>query len=182
MEDSYCEMCAKYDFDFDKATSVYEYSGAVRDLIHKFKYDNEAWIADCASKELAKLYEETGWQCDIVTFVPMYEAKKRKRGYNQAEELAKRFCKITGTECASILKRTQNTIPQSYLDEEERMTNLKKMIVVHPACERFIKDKRVLVIDDIMTTGSSLNECAKALKNAGCSEVYGLSLCSVKGE
>ena len=178
-EDSLCKMCAKNDFAFEKAASVYVYEGSVRTVVHKLKYSGEECLANFAAAEMSKKYETLGWNCDFITFVPMYRAKERARGYNQAELLARNVAENTGIECLPALLRTKNTTPQSYLDTAERMANLTGAIKVFEEYKNKIENKRILVIDDILTTGSSLNECAKALIGAGAEKVYGLCMCSV---
>ncbi len=180
-EDSYCEMCAKHEFLFEKAASVYVYDGKVKDVVHKLKYSGEPWIADFAAEEMKKKYEELSWECDVVTYVPMYWIKERKRGYNQAELLAGKLAKACGLECVPLLRRVKNTTPQSFLDKNERMKNIENAFELDPEFREYVKGKTVLATDDILTTGSSLNECAKVLIEAGAGKVYGLCMCSVDG-
>ena len=179
MENSLCENCAKYEFEFDLAASAYCYEGAMRELIHKLKYSGEQWIADLMASTMCEILSQRGWEIDIITFVPMYKLKQRARGYNQAELLAKGVAKSCGVECKEILKRSKNITPQSKLDKSERMENIKDAIVINDKLDIDLDGKRVLVIDDILTTGSSLNECARVLKKMGATQVYGLCLCSV---
>ncbi len=178
-EDSLCKMCAKHDFVFEGSASLFEYDGEVRTLMHKLKYSGEQWIAEYLGKGLAEKYRELGWNIDIVTYVPMYHAKERKRGYNQAQLIAKVFSDNTNLYLSDPLVRTKNTTPQSKLDETERISNLADAIVVKREYRDVVFGKNVLVIDDIQTTGTSLNECAKVLLAAGAAKVYGLCACSV---
>lgn len=176
---SLCEACAENDVVFDEAYSVYCYDGAVRDIIHKFKYAGATWLADFGGKVMASEHDLLANNIDYVTFVPMYKKKQKSRGYNQAELLARKFSYYTGTECRDLLKRLKNTIPQSQLDKEERHKNIENAIGINSDCENLVKGKNILIVDDILTTGSSLNECAKILKNYGAAKVYGYCLCSV---
>ncbi len=177
--DSLCEACAKHDFLFDGACSVYCYDGVMRDVVHKFKYAGAMWLADFGGRSMAQEHDTSAFGIDIVTFVPMYAKKQRARGYNQAELLARKYAEYTGKDCLNLLVRNVNTIPQSQLDKEERMKNIENAIEVDPKYADIIKNKSILVVDDVLTTGSSLNECARALKRSGAERVYGYCLCSV---
>lgn len=178
-ENSLCEACAEHEFAFDGAYSVYCYDGAVRDIVHKFKYAGAMWLADFGGKIMASEHDLSAVNIDYVTFVPMYKKKQKSRGYNQAELLAKKYSFYTKQECIDVLERLKNTTPQSQLDKEERSKNIENAIGIKPCCENLIKDKNILIVDDVLTTGSSLNECAKILKKYGAAKVYGYCLCSV---
>lgn len=180
-EDSLCEMCVKHDFLFEKAASVYVYDGRIKDVVHKLKYSGEPWMADFAAEEMKKKYDGLLWGCDVVTFVPMYWIKERKRGYNQAKLLAEKFAVKSSLECLPLLKRVKNTTPQSFLDKNERVKNIEDAFEPDHESVKLINGKTVLVIDDILTTGASLNECAKVLLENGAEKVYGLCMCSVNG-
>ena len=177
--DSLCESCAKHDMRFDLAASVYCYEGAARTLVHRLKYSGAQWIADIGAKQMAEAYDEEAMPADVITFVPMYPKKERQRGYNQARLLAEGFAKRRGKEAVPLLERIRNTTPQSELDKDERMENIENAIGVAENMKENVEGKRVLVVDDILTTGSSLDECARALKEQGAAAVYGLCLCSV---
>ncbi len=178
-ENSYCEMCAKHDFAFDKAASVYCYEDTMRQLAHRFKYSGAQWLRVFGGRAMAQKYSELGWNCDIICYVPMYKTKERARGYNQAQLLAKELSKTADAEYMDLLKRVKNTVPQSKLGKDERMENIANAIELAHGFDEHIKDKAILVADDILTTGSSINECAKVLKAHGARVVYGLCLCSV---
>lgn len=180
-ENSLCEMCAKYDFEFDRAASAFVYDGSIRKAIHSLKYHDEAWLADFSANAMYKTLKECNMNFDVLTYVPMYKRKELKRGYNQAKLLAEKIAKQLNMNCTDLLIRTINTTPQSQLDKNERMENINGAIKVADKYKNNISDKSVLVIDDILTTGSSLNECAKVLKTCGATHVFGLCMCSVDG-
>ncbi len=178
-EDSLCGMCAKHDFKFEKCASVYEYAGSARNLMHKLKYASEQWLADYLGKALYEKYKGLGWDAQIVMYVPMHPQKEAKRGYNQAKLLAEAFAEKSCMLLSHALVRTKNTTPQSLLDKEERISNMQGAIAVKEEGKLEVAGKVILVIDDIQTTGTSINECAKALIDAGAAKVYGLCACSV---
>lgn len=178
-ENSLCRLCAQTDFPFESAASVYVYKGSVKTVVHRLKYSGEQWLAEFAANEMYKKYASLDWNCDIVTYVPMYRTKEVKRGYNQAQLLARLLAKNGDIECLPLLVRTKNTIPQSFLDKDERMRNLSGTICVNEEYRDKIVGKRILVVDDILTTGSSLNECSVTLLDCGADKIYGLCMCSV---
>lgn len=177
-EEDYCGNCAFDKIYFDKAYSVFSYEGAVQKAILEMKFGNLATYAKVFAKYLVFLAEKHNLTYDVVTFAPMSKKSKRKRRYNQAQLLAKYFCDILGKEqlLAETVVKVKDTVPQEKLSKTERKTNL---IGAYKACAD-VKGKRVLVIDDVKTTGATLNECAKVLKRAGATEVIAITVASRK--
>ena len=176
--EDYCGYCAFERVYFERGYSVFVYEGAVRDAILRFKFGNCGNFAKIFAKYLAFVAEKQNIQFDVVTFAPMTDKARRKRGYNQAQLLANYFCDILGCEekltCA--LQKIRETEPQESLGKDERKTNL----IGAYSCTADVKGKRVLVIDDVKTTGATLNECAKELKRAGATTVVGLTVAARK--
>ena len=108
-----------------------------------------------------------------LTFVPMWKAKERKRGHNQAELIAREIAVISGNPLASLLEKTKDTKSQTELKKEERLQNVKDSF--RYLAEICVPQKAVLV-DDIWTTGATMRECCKVLKKAGAKEVWGFTL------
>jgi len=106
--------------------------------------------------------------------VPMHPKKKSERGFNQAEVMAKSLAKKLDAAVENILRRIHDTPPLAGLPPKERAENLKDVFVVNKKFD--VKDKICVLIDDIYTTGTSLNECAKTLKNAGAKKIICLTL------
>ena len=107
---------------------------------------------------------------DIIISVPLHKNREAKRGYNQARLVSGALSRITGIkEYSRLLVRNRNTGAQSLLDRKSRLVNLNDAFGI--TNERLIKDKNILLIDDIMTTGSTINECARTLKKAGARTV-----------
>ena len=105
----------------------------------------------------------------------MYAAKQRKRGYNQAELIARELSKNLNLICASeILVRTRKTTPMKELNDEERRKNVERAFLVK---ENVVKYKKILLVDDIYTSGATMEACTRILLEAGISEVYILSIC-----
>lgn len=175
-DEDYCGNCAFDKVYFDKGYSVFSYEGAVRDAILRFKFGNCGNFARIFAKYLAFAVEKYGIEFDLVAYAPMTKKAKRKRGYNQARLLAEYFCAILGCEekCVHAIVKIKETEPQEKLSKKERKTNL----IDAYSCVADVSGKSVLVIDDVKTTGATLNECAKVLKRAGATSVVGLTVAS----
>ncbi len=160
----------------------YKEKSLTRKLIHQFKY--QPYIKDLA-KNLAELLIEhfiiTGknieeiWQESILMPVPMETKKLKNRGYNQAEELAKELSKILKVPLISNnLVKIKKTLPQMKLSAKERQENLKNAFFIKNTKE--LSGKKIFLIDDVYTTGSTMEECAKTLKEAGIKSVWGIAI------
>ena len=118
---------------------------------------------------------------DVVTFVPMFPSKQKKRGYNQAELLAKELCKIIEINLDNKnLARIKDTSTQTELSFSERQKNLENAFKVEN--KQAFKGKVVLLVDDVLTTGATANNCAKELKRVGAKEVYVLTFATTELE
>ena len=115
---------------------------------------------------------------DFVTSVPISEKRMRERGYNQSELLARRICEIGGMEYEGTLRRIKDRIPQNRLNYEQRQRNVKGAFAVIDDVK--IAGKNILLVDDIFTTGATMDECARILSKAGASSVFGLTLAMTK--
>lgn len=177
-EEDYCDNCAFDKIYFDRAYSVFCYEGAVQKAILAMKFNNLASYAKVFAKYLVFLAEKYHVEYDVVTFVPMSKQSLRKRGYNQAQWLARHFCELIDKDdlLVEALLKTKETQPQESLGRTERKTNLVGAYVINAD----VKGKRVLIIDDVKTTGSTLNECAKVLKKAGATAVYCITVAAPK--
>lgn len=177
-EEDYCGNCAFDRIYFDQAYSVFSYEGAVQKAILSMKFNNLASYAKVFAKYLVFLAAKVDLQYDIVTFAPMSRSSLRKRRYNQAQQLAKHFCDLLDKDdlLVEAIVKQKETKPQEQLNRSERKTNLVNAYSINAD----VSGKRVLVIDDVKTTGATLNECAKVLKNAGATAVYGLTVAARK--
>ncbi len=176
-EETYCSHCAFDKVYFDKAYSAFHYDGIIKKAIVKMKFNNLGCFAQTLAYYLAYLANKHNLQFDIVTFAPMSKKSQRKRRYNQAQLLANAFCDVMQiAEPIQALVKTKETTPQEKLTKNERKQNLVGAYQINAD----VKGKVVLVIDDVKTTGSTLNECAKVLKRAGATTVLCLTVASRK--
>jgi competence protein ComFC len=153
----------------------YHYSGLVKKAIKKIKYQGVFAI----TKELVDLsfsdFEWQQFQDFVIVPVPLHKKRQRMRGFNQAELIAEEIGKNNGLEVVNdALIRGINTKSQVDLQKGERRENIKGAFTVSDTAK--MKRKKVLIIDDLFTTGSTLNECARVLKRSGVKEVWGLTI------
>jgi len=176
MGDGRCKGCREFEPDFDRAVSSGEYAGALRGLIHLLKYENVLPAAPVLGAKLAEAVTQLqpygGDAPPVLVPVPLHSSKRRERGFNQAELIVRAAVKRLPQplEVASVLKRRRPTHSQVGLTRQERIANLRDAFrVVAP--ER-VKGRTVIVVDDVMTTGSTISECARVLKQAGAEPVW----------
>ncbi len=170
----YCGECSEMSLSFDEARSSVVYDGDAKDLIRRLKYGSAKYLVRPICEYLLDTLLAADWDFDCFTYVPMYFKRKKKRGYNQSELLAEELASKTTKPCFGLLEKTVNTPNQARLNRDERIKNLDGSF--SPLTQ---SPKHVVLIDDVMTTGSTLNECAKVLKKAGADVVYGLTFASV---
>jgi competence protein ComFC len=144
--------------------------GAVREIIHRFKYNEMLVLAEIMVPILVTTWQKHGVRCDAVTSIPLHYWRMKKRGYNQAEVLARKLATDFGLVYENALARVRNTVSQTGLTRAERQENLYRAF---KAC-RQVKGRSWLIIDDVATTGATLEEAARALKDGGAKRVWGL--------
>ncbi|MHC1773341.1 MAG: ComF family protein [Flexilinea sp.] len=171
-----CSFCQNYKFHFTSARAAFVYEGAIRTAIKKLKYAQDLGLSELFSNFLFSIYLKEKWDVNLVTAVPLYKNRFSSRGFNQSEWIARPLSKAIGIPFSSgALQKTIHTNPQVGLNQNERRINLQKAFQAEPA---IVVKKKILLIDDVMTTGSTFDECANTLLKAGASEVYCLSVAS----
>jgi competence protein ComFC len=140
-------------------------------LIHHFKYRRKTRLAHLLGRAMAGLVlsDHILATADAITPVPLHWWKQLRRGYDQASLLARIMSQETGISQQRTLKRIKNTRTQTRLDAEQRQQNVRNAFVVD---RNGVADKKVILVDDVLTTGATMNECARALKENGAREVY----------
>ena len=168
-----CANCAHRTNHFDAAVSAYRGRGIVREIIHEFKYGRQIHLRHLVARWLhAALDDERlrGSRFDIIVPVPLHATRLRERGFNQASLLAALLSAHTSIPSKPVLERIRYTTTQTALDRSERMENLHNAFRLRKNAD--VRDVRVLLIDDVLTTGSTLSECARVLKRAGALSVH----------
>jgi ComF family protein len=172
-----CADCREREYEFECARSAGIYDGALRQAIHALKYDFHAVMADPLAELMVRAFPNTylARRVDVAVPIPIHHSRLLDRGFNQSEELARRFCKGVRLrlEPNALVKR-RKTRHQVDLPQDERATNLEGAFAV--AAPERIAGRRVLVIDDVFTTGATLNEAARVLRAAGAASVCAYTL------
>ncbi len=147
------------------------YDGAIKTMIKDVKYHFYYDILNEISEIMADHISKYNFDKILYTSVPLHWKKKNYRGFNQAELLSRKVAKRTKKEYSELLIRKRNTIAQASLGREDRENNLKE--VFDYVGEWNLNERSIILVDDVFTTGSTLNECAKVLKHFGARQVYG---------
>jgi ComF family protein len=168
-----CANCAHRAIYFDAAVAAYLGRGVVRQIIHEFKYVRQIHLRHLVARWLhAALNDERlrGRPFDVIVPVPLHPTRQRERGFNQASLIADLLSVQTAIPAKAILERIRYTTTQTALDRSERMENLHNAFRLRKNAH--VRALRVLLVDDVLTTGSTLNECARVLKRARAFSVH----------
>lgn len=173
----YCLDCIRHPKSFESGRALLNYNEASRNSVAAIKYKNRREYLDFYAEAMAQRYQEMikRWKPQVLTAVPIHPSRRRRRGFNQAEELAVRLGKRLDIPVEShLLLRTRKTTAQYGLSAADRLKNLQQAFVVQSGTKI---PESVLLIDDIYTTGSTAEACTRALKTAGVNRVYVLVIC-----
>lgn len=171
----YCLNCQNTDREFDIARSVFVYENEVKRLIAGLKYNNKPYLSRTLSNYLAELYKSLDWQVDLIIPVPLSKKRKEWRGYNQAELLADGLSDAVGVPLnTETLVKIKDTDSQTHLSMVERRNNLRESFKVMD--KYAVRGKKILLVDDVMTTGATANACANVLKKAHADRVLVLTI------
>ena len=170
-----CPACISWESSIDSIRSPFKFEGIIREAIHQYKYNNLRSLTGSFGLLLKDYWRKEPLPVDLVVPVPLHPRRLKERGYNQSALLAVEFGKIFHLPVApSALTRIKYVIPQAQTKSAaERRENLKQAFISRDVS---LADKRVLLIDDVSTSGATLDACAEALKTAGSKSVLGLVL------
>ncbi|HSM19529.1 MAG TPA: ComF family protein [Hyphomicrobiales bacterium] len=169
-----CGICQREAPAFDRAAVAGPYEGALRRAIHLLKYDRMTPLARPLGERLALAASDfSGY--DAIVPAPLHWGRRWDRGFNQADLLAREVSRRTGVPLDRRLLRTRPTPPQAGLSATERRLNVRGAFKAAGGKEA-IRGKKLIVVDDVMTTGATLEACARALKRVGAAEVAVLTL------
>jgi ComF family protein len=170
-----CGRCRDERPTFEGARSPYLYEGVAREAVHALKYNYLSALAQPMAQLMARyVEEESAMEADRLVAVPLHARRQRLRGYNQSALVAREISRLCGLPLAERgLKRRRNTPLQARsADAEARRRNVADAFV---ADRRWVEGRRILLIDDVMTTGATLEACARALRQAGAASVWALT-------
>ena len=170
----YCRLCGRSGFRFGAARAPYLYDGPVSAMIKKLKFGGMMSLAPILSGLLTEYWKSLNWETDLIVPVPLSRKSQAQRGFNQSELIARHFSKAVGVPCIpGALMKQRETKQQVGLNAEERRINLSGSFAAEKS---YIKDKRILLLDDVMTTGSTFSECSAVLLDTGAKSVRCLSV------
>ena len=174
---AYCDRCRNKLTSFDMARSAFVYDGVAALLLQKLKYGGEKYLAEEFAKDLYKLFAVNVTYADGIVCVPMSGKRERKRGYNQSELLARELSALSGVPFLDVTEKRKETESQVGKDYKERRKNLDGSFGITD--RKAVRDKRIVIVDDVSTTGTTADVLAAALKRAGAAEVFVLTVASV---
>ncbi len=172
---SICRECNEHNHYYDLGISTFIYTGELKESILRFKYNKRQEYAKFFAREMAKKILVNNIPIDIIVPVPIHRKRLVKRGYNQAELLAKEIASIIDKPFNNCLIRIKNTKPLNQLDKNQRLETMKGTIKF--SGDNII-DKDILIVDDIYTTGTTIDICANKLKEVGANKVYFITIAS----
>ena len=171
-----CPRCRRQPLSFDAARSAGDYDGALRKIVHAFKYEGRRSLAAPLAGLMAKAGADLLADADILVPVPLHPLRRLQRGFNQANDLARCFDRPV----LQALWRARATVSQAGLTAAARRRNVRNAFRLSPLVprrtrSRFVEGRIVVLIDDVRTTGATLDACARLLKRAGAKEVRALT-------
>lgn len=174
--DTRCPTCLSHPPAFDRARAVCRYDDASRPLITRLKYSDHLHLAPA----LARWMKSSGLpllaESSLILPVPLHYRRQIRRMHNQSALLASRLSRLSGVPWhGHILTRIKHTVPQASLTRSQRATNVTKAFSVPEASHPLIQNATLTLVDDVMTTGATLNACARTLKQAGAGKVHVLT-------
>lgn len=179
--EEYCADCRVIEKSFQCGYPVFVYAGGIKQALYDFKYKNQRYYSDFFADSIVKQYGKVIRTLDVdgLVPVPVHTIRKRARGYNQAEILADSLGRRLGIPVyPSYLVRAVNTNPQKELSDKTRMKNLNNAFKIG---KNTIQLRKVLLVDDIYTSGATIEACTKVLLQAGVEKVYYTSVAIGKG-
>lgn len=163
-----CGACLKRQPDFASTEILFNYQYPASHLIKSFKFNNRPELARCFAEKLAKRLINKTMLPEMLLPVPLHKKRQRERGYNQSLEFAAQIAKCLGLKVnSSLCRRIKNTDPQSTLPMNIRRKNVKGAFCLNDAR----LPEHIAIVDDVITTGSTVNELAALLRKAGCQRI-----------
>ncbi len=169
-----CPACLRYEGPLVAIRSACVYEGVARKAIHALKYRHRQTLAAPLAELLAAELRRRPLQIDLLVPVPLHPVRLAERGYNQSDLLAGELGALVGVPVANCLERRRETRTQAELGAHARLANVRGAFeCVGPEA---VASRRVGIVDDVCTTGATLEDCARALRAAGCSAAWGLTV------
>ncbi|MDD4899690.1 MAG: ComF family protein [Candidatus Omnitrophica bacterium] len=173
-----CVDCQRRKLHFDRAFSPCRYEGVIKELLHQFKYKGKDYLGEPLGKIMTDFIREYNLPIDYldcVIPVPLHKVKLREREFNQAKVLGEKIARSFQKDLLdSVLVRKRHTKAQAELEKNARLLNVRDSFAVTESS--LVKNKNILLVDDVLTTGATCSEAAKSLKGSGANIVFVLTL------
>ena len=169
-----CNYCLNKGFYFDKVISCIEYTELSKKIVFGLKYNDKTYMGKYIAQIMSEKLELENIKFDYILFVPLHKKRMRKRGFNQAEKIAKNLSKLINIPVLDNIERIYNTKRLYKLSKDERKKELKNVFILKDS-KHEIKNKNILLVDDIFTTGATVNEISKLLKLKNVNKVYAMT-------
>ncbi len=174
--ENYCSTCKNVLVDLDMCRSAFNYAYPISKLIKDAKYNNSVYVIDYFAEKLSFVYFQNYFNADYLVFIPMTEDAQKKRGYNQSKILAEKLSEKIDVPVLDCVKKVKTTERQATLGRSERLKNLSDAFRV--VDKKAVKDKNILLVDDVTTTGATAQAMACRLKKAGAKIVNLITVAS----
>jgi competence protein ComFC len=171
-----CKNCAHKNIPYERLLCCYNYEGQVKNLLCQFKYDNRPYLAKTIAKLMINTLEEYAHTFKIIDYIvpmPLHPAKHREREFNQVELISNELSAYLNKPVLCAIKRTKNTHSQALLRPEKRPSNVRNAFA--PLTNVSLNKKNILLIDDVVTTASTINEASSTIKKLGVNKIYALA-------
>lgn len=168
-----CPICSGKKHVFEIARAPFLYTGEIKRLIHNFKYNNARYLFAPLSLYMLEEYKTWKMNADMIVPVPLYAKRYKQRGYNQAEELAKELSRHLNIPVVNAVSKERETVSQTELEFKDRQENVKDAFKL---IDKSVKNKNILLIDDVYTTGATVKEVCRVLNKAKVNKIYVLTL------
>lgn len=170
----FCSACLVKPPAYDKVVTIFRYNQVISRSISDFKYRDQTFIAKKFAKLLAEKAKNEIADCDLICAVPLHLKRLRKRKFNQSVLIGKNLSKEKFI--LDLLWRINDSKPQALLKKKEREKNLKRGFLVNKKYRNLLAGKKIILIDDVMTTGATLENCSKALRKCGAEKITVLTI------
>lgn len=172
-----CSLCRRHPFHFDRARSLGYYQSVLKQLIHHFKYSRQLGVMKEINPLIEKYFRNSNedWADVCVSHIPLHFKKMKERGFDQAFLIARQVATVLGAPMAAgLLRRVKAIPPQAKMSRGERVKNVAGAFEVNRPDQ--VQGGKILLVDDVLTTGSTVNEASKILKRAGAETVFVFTL------
>ena len=173
---TYCSTCKSVLTDLDKCRSAFSYEYPMSKLIKDAKYNNAKYLIEYFAEQLALVYFQNYFNADYLVYIPMTKKAEKKRGYNQSQILSTKLSTLINVPVLEAVKKVKETERQATLSRVQRLKNLDNAFRV--VDKKAVKDKNILIVDDVTTTGATAQVIANRLKKAGAKTVNLITVCS----